>query len=100
MKNKIKTFEDYKNVELTDSERRVLNLKSELICNLIDARLSAGETQVSLGQKTQIQQPMLARIENEISDPKVTTLIKLLDGIGKKIIIVDQDAAAQSNNTE
>lgn len=100
MKNKIRTFEDYKKMELTDSERRVLELKSELISNLIDARLSAGETQVSLGKKIQIQQPMLARIENEISDPKVTTLIKLLDGIGKKIIIVDQDVVNQSKIAE
>ncbi len=90
MKKKIRTFDDFKKIEMTDTERHILELKSEIICNLIDARQSAGETQVSLGKKASIKQPMLARIENEISDPKLTTLIKLLDGIGKKIVIVDQ----------
>ncbi|OJV65250.1 MAG: hypothetical protein BGO41_01420 [Clostridiales bacterium 38-18] len=89
-KERINTFDDFKRTQLTELEKRVLELKSEIICDFIEARQTAGETQVSLGEKTLIKQPMLARIEKEVSDPKLSTLIKLLDGIGKKIVIVDQ----------
>lgn len=61
----------------------------ELAHCITKARLEKGMTQKELEEKSGVKQPVIARTEKGISSPNIETLLKLLEPMGKKIIIVD-----------
>lgn len=63
--------------------------KIELAQCITKARLESGITQKELEEKSGVKQPVIARTENGTSCPNIETLLKLLEPMGKKIIIVD-----------
>lgn len=63
--------------------------KLELAQCITKARLESGMTQKELEEKSGVKQPVIARTENGTSCPNIETLLKLLEPMGKKIIIVD-----------
>lgn len=63
--------------------------KLELAHCITMARLESGMTQKELEEKSGVKQPVIARTENGTSCPNIETLLKLLEPMGKKIIIVD-----------
>ncbi len=63
--------------------------KIELAHCITMARLERGMTQKELEEKSGVKQPVIARTENGTSCPNIETLLKLLEPMGKKIIIVD-----------
>lgn len=63
--------------------------KIELAQCITKARLESGMTQKELEEKSGVKQPVIARTENGTSCPNIETLLKLLEPMGKKIIIVD-----------
>ena len=63
--------------------------KLELAHCITRARLESGMTQKELEEKSGVKQPVIARTENGTSCPNIETLLKLLEPMGKKIIIVD-----------
>lgn len=63
--------------------------KIELAQCITKARLESGMTQKELEEKSGVKQPVIARTENGTSCPNIETLLKLLEPMGKKIIIVE-----------
>ncbi len=63
--------------------------KKEFIRSIVMARVESGFTQKELEEKSGVKQPVIARMENGTSSPNLATLLKLLEPMGKKIIIVD-----------
>ena len=67
------------------------DLRVELIGEIIKARENAQLSQMKLSKAAGIKQPVLARIESGISDPRLSTIIKILAPMGKTIRIVPID---------
>lgn len=59
----------------------------QLIRKMIRARREAGLTQKELAERTGIQQSNISRIENGNGNPSLSTLNKLAQGLGKKLVI-------------
>lgn len=65
------------------------NKKIELAHCILKARIESGLTQKQLEEKSGVKQPIIARTEKGVSCPNIETLLKLLEPMGKKIVIVD-----------
>ena len=59
----------------------------EVMCTLIEARISAGMTQKELAEKSGIRQSNISRIENGTCSPTIATLEALAKGLGKRLIV-------------
>ena len=77
--------------EITESDLRVA-----LIGELIQARNEKGISQRELEQLSGVKQPLIARIEKGDSNPQISTLIRLLIPLGKKLVIVANDSPAEA----
>ena len=64
------------------------NLRVALITELIQARQEQGLTQKQLEELSGVKQPVIARMERGTSTPSVSTILKLLTPLGKKLAIV------------
>lgn len=64
------------------------NLRVALITELIQARQEQGLTQKQLEELSGVKQPVIARMERGTSTPSVSTIMKLLAPLGKKLAIV------------
>ena len=64
------------------------NLRVALITELIQARQEQGLTQKQLEELGGVKQPVIARMERGTSTPSVSTIMKLLAPLGKKLAIV------------
>lgn len=63
--------------------------KIELARCIAVARFESGMTQKELEEKSGVKQPVIARTEKGTSCPNIETLLRLLEPMGKKIIIVN-----------
>lgn len=75
--------------EVVKPEYNVDIFKSELITSFIKTRKEQGLSQKQLEVLSGVAQPIIARVENSQTDPQLSTLIKLLEPLGKKLKIVD-----------
>ena len=75
--------------EVVKAEYNVDIFKSELISSFIKTRKEQGLSQKQLEVLSGVAQPIIARVENSQTDPQLSTLIKLLEPLGKKLKIVD-----------
>jgi len=64
------------------------NLRVALITALIQARQEQGLSQKQLEELSGVKQPVIARMERGTSTPSVSTIMKLLAPLGKKLAIV------------
>lgn len=64
------------------------NLRVALITALIQARQEHGLSQKQLEELSGVKQPVIARMERGTSTPSVSTILKLLTPLGKKLAIV------------
>ncbi|MGP1574392.1 helix-turn-helix domain-containing protein [Selenomonas sp.] len=64
------------------------NLRVALITALIQARQEQGLSQKQLEELSGVKQPVIARMERGTSTPSVSTILKLLTPLGKKLAIV------------
>jgi len=69
--------------EIAESELRVA-----IIEELIKAREERGITQKELEAMSGIKQPVISRIEKGMNDPQFSTVVKLLNSLGKTLQIV------------
>lgn len=69
--------------EIAESDLRVA-----LIGELIRARQERGITQKQLEEMSGVTQPVIARLERGTTSPNVSTLMKVLAPLGKKLAIV------------
>ncbi len=67
------------------SARRIDGLVQEMI----RARRAKGLSQKRLEQLSGVRQPVIARMEVGSSDPRLTTLVRILRALGKKLVLED-----------
>ena len=73
---------------LTPEEIAESNLRVALIGELIKARNERGVTQKQLEEISGVSQPVIARLERGTTSPNISTVMKLLAPLGKKLAIV------------
>ena len=64
-------------------------LKTEFISELIRNRKEMNISQKQLEVLSNVSQPIIARIERFQVDPQLSTIIKMLEAMGKKLVIED-----------
>ena len=69
----------------TTEERRELDLRVEIISEMIRAREDRGMSQRELETVSGVAQPVISRVERGTTDPRVSTLLKLLASLGKTL---------------
>ena len=67
---------------LTPEERRELDLRVEIITEMVKAR-SSGIESAGLETSSGVAQPVISRVERGTTDPRISTLLKLLASLGK-----------------
>lgn len=92
-KNKINpigsSWDDFKNNIFTPAEIAARDMRVSLISAIINARQVAGMTQKELEEKSGVRQPIIARLEKGITDPQLSTMLKVLASFGKTLTITD-----------
>lgn len=64
--------------------------RAESILPIVQARRARGWTQRDLAAASGVQQPVIARLEAGDTDPKLSTLTKLLHALGLRITYVTE----------
>ena len=82
------TWEEWEKSHFTPEEIAESNLRVALIGELIKARNERGVTQKQLEERSGVSQPVIARLERGATSPKISTVLKLLAPLGKKLAIV------------
>ena len=67
-----------------------VELEYELIEQIVLARRAKSITQVRLAEITGVSQQAISRLEKEKHLPKLDTLIKIVDGLGMKLVIKER----------
>jgi len=76
---------------LTTAEIAEIKLKTQIVGELLNARKEAGITQQELDEISGVKQPFIARIERGKVDPQITTILKLLEPLGKTLAVVPKE---------
>lgn len=82
------TWEEWGKSHFTPEEIAESNLRVALIGELIKARNERGVTQKQLEEMSGVSQPVIARLERGTTSPNISTVMKLLAPLGKKLAIV------------
>lgn len=72
----------------TPEEIAASDLRVDLICALIEARKEQGITQKELEKLSGVRQPVIARMESGTSNPQLSTIMKILAPLGKRLAVV------------
>ena len=81
-------WEDVKKELYSEDRIKEFNIEANFLSNLIELRNEHKITQKQLEELSGIKQPMIARIENGDSIPRVDTLLRLLEPMGLTLKIV------------
>lgn len=82
------TWEEWEKSHFTPEEIAESNLRVALIGEIIKARSERGITQKQLEEMSGVSQPVIARLERGTTSPNISTVMKLLAPLGKKLAIV------------
>ena len=74
--------------EYVQDEKRIMDLEYELIKELITLRKDKHLSQQKVADSAHVIRETIARIENQITSPQISTLIKILEPLGYTIKIV------------
>lgn len=92
MSNNVTTYEDdwerFEKEHSSPAEREELSLRSDIYGEFIRMRDERKMTQKKLAEFLNIKQPVLSRVLNGDSDPRLSTLMKILVPMGKTLSIV------------
>ena len=69
------------------AEYKRLEPRYQLISQLIEVRIKKGLTQEALAQKVGAKQSAIARIESGQANPTLSSLEKIVQAIGSKLVI-------------
>ena len=82
-------WSEYKaTLDLTHDEWDEISLKVKIVGEIIKARESQSVTQQDLEELSGVRQPVIARLERNNTDPRLTTILKILRPLGKTLAIV------------
>ena len=82
------TWDEWEKEHCPPEEIAESDLRVALIGELIRARQERGITQKQLEEMSGVTQPVIARLERGTTSPNVSTLMKVLAPLGKKLAIV------------
>ena len=89
VKPNIPDWSEYKTtLDITQDEWDEISLKVKIIGEIINARETQSITQQNLGKLSGVHQPIIARLERNNTDPRLTTLLKILRPLGKTLAVV------------
>ena len=71
----------------TPEEIAASDIRVELISEIVKARTEKGISQRKLGEMCGLRQPVIARIEQGGTNPKLETIVKILSPLGMKLSI-------------
>ncbi len=80
----------------TPEEIAESNLRVALIGELIKARQEKGISQKKLEELSGVKQPIIARMERGVTNPQISTILKVLAPLGKTLAIVSMETEHQS----
>ena len=95
MSEKWTTWEEVDNQIYSPEEQAASELRVAFLCALIDARNENKITQKELEHLSGIKQPMIARIENNSTNPRLDTILRILAPLGKTLAIVPISGSKQ-----
>ena len=75
----------------TPEEIAESNLRVALIGEIMKARKEKGYSQKKLEELSGVKQPVIARMEKGITNPNLSTILKLLAPLGKTLYIGDME---------
>lgn len=81
------SLSEYETKFCTPEEQRAIELKSNLILNMIEVRKKAKLSQRKLEELSGIRQPTIAKIERGNMNPSLDVVLKLLAVMGKTLKI-------------
>ena len=82
-------WNEYKaTLDFTHDEWDEISLKVKIVGEIINARESQSVTQQDLEELSGVRQPVIARLERNSTDPRLTTILKILRPLGKTLAIV------------
>lgn len=81
-------WEDVQNTLYLPDEKEGSGLSVILINDIVDARKREGITQRQLETLSGVKQPIISRMERGTTDPKLSTVLKILSSFGKTLQIV------------
>ena len=83
------TWTDFKKeLNITEEEKRLIELEEDLIRTLISVREQQGLSQAQLAAKCNMKQPVIARMEKAVHSPQVDSLLRVLIPLGYTLKIV------------
>lgn len=89
MSNKLS--EDWSNIRAdiySEEEIAASDLRVEIIGEIIKARQESNLSQMMLSKQSGVKQPIIARMESGSSDPRLSTILKVLAPLGKTLKVV------------
>ena len=63
-------------------------VRVDIISEMINAREENGITQKQLEAMSGIKQPVISRMEKGVTDPQLSTVLKILNSLGKTLQVV------------
>lgn len=84
-------WEDVRKQLFTAEEISKSDMRVSLIGEIAKARKELGLTQKQIEEMSGVKQPIIARMEKGTTDPQLSTILKVLNSLGKTLQIVDLD---------
>lgn len=82
-------WQDVRKQIFTPEEIIQSNIRISLIGEITQARKAQGLTQKQIEELSGVKQPIIARMEKGTTDPQLSTILKVLNSLGKTLQIVD-----------
>ncbi|MCL2411544.1 MAG: helix-turn-helix transcriptional regulator [Treponema sp.] len=83
----MRTWTEVEKEFYTPEEIKQSDLRVGIISELIKARQEKGISQRELEQLSGVRQPIISRIEAGATSPQIDTLMKILEPLGKTLVI-------------
>lgn len=77
-------------VGLTAADKKLIELEKDLISSAVKARKESNASQGDVSKRSSMKVTAVSRFENEKTDPRLSTVVKYLHAIGKRLDIVDE----------
>ncbi|HAU85060.1 MAG TPA: transcriptional regulator [Lachnospiraceae bacterium] len=82
------SWDDFERQMYTPEEIAESDVRVAIISEIIKAREEDGITQKQLEIMSGIKQPVISRVEKGNTDPKLSTVLRILSALGKTVQIV------------
>ncbi len=82
------SWDDLEKQLFTPEEIAESDVRVSIINAMIDAREKEGITQKQLEAMSGIKQPVISRMEKGTTDPQLSTVLKVLNSLGKTLQVV------------